>query len=62
MRYEDKKRLSFLLSEYSDELNKKCDYDCYNCDLGILETCVSGHSCAIDTVLRKLDSELGYRK
>ena len=62
MRYEDKKRLLFLLIEYSDELTKECNYDCYNCDLGILETYVSGHSCAIDTVMRKLDTELGYRK
>lgn len=62
MKYEDKKRLSFLLDEYSDELIKKCNYDCYNCELGILETYGASHSCAIDTVLRKLHTELGYRK
>ena len=52
-----KQRLS-LLNEYYDEQSKTCDYDCYNCDIGVLEGYGSGHSCAIETVIRKIEEEL----
>lgn len=58
MTYEKKRLLSILLSEYADELNKKCNYDCYNCELGIYETYYSMCSCAIETVEKYIDCEL----
>lgn len=54
----DKERLAFLLDEYYKELAKTCEFDCYNCELGILEGHGSGHSCSIETVARKIDEEL----
>lgn len=53
--------LILLLYEYEDELNKKCNYDCYNCELGILESYGSMHSCAIETVARNLNFELNKK-
>lgn len=52
------KQLSYLLDEYYKEQSKTCDYDCCNCDLGILEGHGYGHSCAIETVTRKIYEEL----
>lgn len=52
------KQLSYLLDEYYKEQSKTCNYDCYNCELGILEGYGDGHSCAIETVSRKIDEEL----
>lgn len=52
------KMLSSLLDEYYKEQSKTCDYDCYNCELGILESYGSGHSCAIATVANQIDMEL----
>lgn len=54
MTMQDKNELYILLNEYSDELAKTCKFDCYNCDLGILESYYDMHTCAIDTVIRKL--------
>jgi hypothetical protein len=51
-------QLSSLLDEYYNEQSLKCDYDCYNCELGILEGYGSGHSCSIETVGRAIDNEL----
>ena len=58
MTVQNKKLLSSLLSEYYTDLSKTCNYDCYNCELGILEGCGSGYSCSVETVIRKLDEEL----
>lgn len=55
------KMLSNLLDEYYKEQSKTCNYDCYNCELGVLEGYCSGHSCAIETVVRKVDEELYYK-
>lgn len=52
------KMLSSLLDEYYKEQSKTCDYDCYNCELGILEGYGCGHSCAIETVSSKINAEL----
>lgn len=54
MMMQDKNELYILLNEYSDELAKTCKFNCYNCDLGILEAYCDMHTCAIDTVIRKL--------
>lgn len=51
-------QLSLLLDEYYKEKSKTCEYDCYNCELGVLEGYGSGHSCAIETVARNIDEEL----
>lgn len=58
MTVQNKKLLSSLLSEYYTDLSKTCNYDCYNCELGILEGYGSGHSCSVETVMRRLDEEL----
>ena len=52
------KQLSSLLDEYYKYKSKTCDYDCYNCELGILEGYGSGHSCAIETVEKDVFREL----
>ena len=51
-------QLSSLLDEYYFEKSKTCEYDCYNCELGILEGYGSGHSCSIENVDRNIDNEL----
>ena len=52
------KELSVLLNEYYKYKSKTCNYDCYNCELGILESYGSGHSCAIETVDRNIWADL----
>lgn len=52
------KQLSSLLDEYYYELSKTCEYDCYNCELGILEGVCSAHSCSIEVVGRYIDEQL----
>lgn len=52
------KQLSALLNEYYKYKAKTCDYNCYNCELGILEGYGDGHSCAIETVERNVDYDL----
>lgn len=52
------KMLASLLDEYYKEQSKTCDYDCYNCELGILEGYGAGHSCAIETVAREVNVDL----
>lgn len=54
----DKEKLVSLLDEYYKELSKICNYDCANCEIGILESYGSGYSCAIDTVANNIESEL----
>ena len=54
------KQLSALLNEYYQEKAKTCRYDCYNCDLGIIEGYGYGHSCAIETVERNIGYELQH--
>lgn len=58
MTREKRKQLSLLLDEYYNELSKTCNYDCYNCELRILESYGSGTSCSIETVTRKIDEDL----
>ena len=50
--------LSSLLDEYYSELSQTCNFDCYNCELGVLEGYGSGHSCSIETVMRKINEDL----
>ena len=52
------KQLSSLLEEYYKHKSKTCDYDCYSCELGILEGYGSGYSCAIATVDRNIWADL----
>lgn len=52
------KQLSTLLDEYYKHKSKTCNYDCYNCVLGILEGYDDGHSCAIEIVERNVDRDL----
>lgn len=49
-----KNQLYSLLDEYYTELSKTCNYDCYNCDLGVLESYGSGYTCSVEVVMRKL--------
>ena len=58
MTKQEKEKLVILLDEYYKELAKSCDYDCSNCEMGILESYGSGYSCAIDTVANNIESEL----
>ena len=51
-------RLYTVLDEYYQEKSKTCEFDCYNCELGILEGNGHGHSCAIETITRNIDYEL----
>lgn len=53
-----KEQLIALLTEYSNELTKECDYNCYNCELGILDGYACYHTCAIDAVIRPIEKEL----
>lgn len=50
--------LSDLLNEYYQEHCKTCNYDCSNCELGVLEGCGYGHSCAVETVIREVNVDL----
>ena len=54
----DLKQLSALLGEYYKEQAKTCDYDCYNCELGVLRGYGDGHSCAIEIVEEQIGAEL----
>lgn len=58
MKRQKQEQLLSLLEEYYNELSKICDYDCCNCELGILEGYGSGHSCSIETIVRKIDKDL----
>lgn len=55
MTIQNKKQLSLLLYK---ELSQTCGYDCNNCELGVLESYGSGHSCSVEVVERNLDEEL----
>ena len=60
MNKQNLKDLSALLDQYYEHKSKTCDYDCYNCELGILESYSSGYSCAIaivdSSICRDLDN------
>lgn len=58
MTVQQKKHLSTLLYEYYIELSKTCNYDCTNCDLGVLENYGSGYLCSVETVMRNLEVDL----
>ena len=58
MTRQKKEQLSSLLDEYYQELSKTCNYDCYNCEFGVLEGYGSGHSCSVETVMRQIDEDL----
>lgn len=62
MTRQKQEQLSSLLNEYYDEMSKVCDYDCYNCELGVLEGYSSGHSCSIEIIMRKIDEDLYENK
>lgn len=51
-------QLSSLLGEYYKDKAKACNYDCYNCNLGVLESYTSGHCCAVEVVEREVLAEL----
>ena len=50
------KQLLSLLDEYYQEQSKTCNYDCYNCDLGILRGHGWGRSCAIEISTEKIEN------
>ena len=54
MTEQNKKQLYSLLSEYAQEMNEGCRYNCDNCNLGILEGYGCGYSCSIETVMKNL--------
>lgn len=58
MKKQDKENLLSLLDKYYKELAKTCEYDCYNCELGMLEGYGYGYSCSIETVIRNIELEL----
>lgn len=58
MNIENKKVLLSLLDEYAKMRHKTCEYDCYNCDMGILESYGSSHSCALDVVANNIEYEI----
>jgi hypothetical protein len=58
MKKQDKENLLLLLDKYYKELAKTCEYDCYNCELGMLEGHGYGYSCSIETVIRNIELEL----
>ena len=57
------KQLFLLLNEYYGDKSKTCNYDCYNCELGVLEGYGSGHSCAIEIIESNVNRDLDtYKK
>ena len=58
MNEQNLRQLSLLLEEYYKYKSETCRYDCYNCDLGILEGYGYGHSCSIETVERNVYEDL----
>lgn len=52
------KQLLSLLDKYYQEQSKTCNYDCYNCDLGILRGRGWGLSCAIEIITEKIENML----
>lgn len=52
------RQLLSLLDEYYQEKSKICNYDCYNCDLGVLPGYGYDHSCAIEIITSKIEDEL----
>ena len=58
MTRQNKEKLALLLDEYYKELAKTCEFDCYNCELGMLEGHGYGYSCSIETVVRNIELEL----
>ena len=52
------KQLLSLLDEYYQEQSKTCNYDCYNCDLGILRGYEWDYSCAIEIITEKIENML----
>lgn len=48
-------QLRTKLEKYYKEKCLVCNYDCSNCDLGVLESHSSGYSCAIETVMRNVE-------
>ena len=58
MTMQDKVQLALFLDEYYKESTKTCEYDCCNCELGILEGHSYGHSCSIEIVMKNVVQEL----
>lgn len=51
-------QLLSLLDEYYQEQSKTCEYDCCNCDLGILRGYEDDHTCAIEVITEKIENTL----
>lgn len=54
-------QLLSLLDEYYQEQSKTCEYDCYNCDLGILRGYDDDHTCAIEVITEKIENILYHK-
>ena len=57
MTEESKEQLYVFLNEYYMDKSKTCNYDCYNCELGILESYGSMNSCAVEKIMKHLEIE-----
>lgn len=62
MNLKDKENLLKLLDQCYKEKAEKCNYDCYNCDYGVMEGYGYGHTCSIEVVGKLLGEELYYFK
>ena len=54
-------QLLSLLDKYYQEQSKTCEYDCYNCDLGILRGYDDDHTCAIEVITEKIANILYHK-
>lgn len=50
-------QLSSLLEEYYNDSIRQCRFDCFNCDLHVLQG-YDCHTCAIEVMIDQLDREL----
>ena len=50
--------LMSMLEKLYHENAKTCDYDCYNCSWGVLETPYDAKGCSIEVVISNIVSEL----
>lgn len=58
MTRQDLKMLGSLLDDYYTKQSKTCNYDCNNCELGVLRGYGDGYSCSIEVVARNIVEEL----
>ena len=50
--------LQDMLDRYYKFCTDSCDYDCFNCELGVLRSPFDSHSCAIEIVQEIISSDL----